>query len=102
MLSRITRGLLAVFAVAVVLLGGESAQAQTYSPYPDGSILINSAVSSDRYVIAGGAKFSIPASEQPYFSNWLFTYNVSSSTLSGITDYPQEGTKLKERNLDTI
>jgi hypothetical protein len=101
MLSRINSGLLVAVAMAVVLLGGEPARAQTYSPTPDGSILIDSTYGS-RYIIAGGAKFWIPSSESTYFSNPFFTYYVSTSTLDGITNYPRNGTTVKERNIDSI
>ncbi len=97
MLSRITSSLLVAFAMAVALLSAGSAQAQSYSPYPDGSILIDS-VSGSHYLIAGGAKFWIPSSEQPYFNSTYFTFFVPTSTLDGITNSPQDGTTVRERD----
>ncbi|PTL79982.1 hypothetical protein DAT35_31675 [Vitiosangium sp. GDMCC 1.1324] len=86
----------ALVAVALVLLSSTPARAADYASYPDGSVLID-ASKNQRWLIQGGAKFSIPSTEWSYFNNLLFTYFVSSSTIDGITSVPRDGTTLQSR-----
>ncbi len=95
MTSRIMSGVFAALA-ALLVLSSEPARAQGYAPYFDGTILTDSADSSSRYLIVGGAKFRLSASERPYFFT-LVRYIVPRSTLDAITNIPREGTVLRER-----
>ncbi|HEX8436904.1 MAG TPA: hypothetical protein VF697_17470, partial [Archangium sp.] len=95
MTSRLTSGVFAALA-ALLVLSSEPARAQSYAPYLDGTLLTDSADSSSRYLIVGGAKFRVSSSERPYFFTFL-RYIVPRSTLDSITNIPRDGTVVRER-----
>ncbi|MBN8232719.1 hypothetical protein JYK02_34895 [Corallococcus macrosporus] len=78
---------------------GAQAFAQ-YTSVPDGYVLLGIGT-SNRYLVAGGARFYIPPAQHSLYSG-ATTVALSQATIDAITQVPQDGTLIRQKGTAEI
>ncbi|MCP3097947.1 hypothetical protein LZ198_03550 [Myxococcus sp. K15C18031901] len=71
-----------------------------YAPIPDGYVLL-ATDTTNRYVVAGGARFFIPPAQWSQYSG-ATTVALSQATIDSYTQIPQEGTLFRQKGTTAI
>ncbi|QDF00441.1 hypothetical protein BHS05_33935 [Myxococcus xanthus] len=87
-----------LLALTLCLFGAQALA--SYASVPDGTVLLSSD-NTNRYLVAGGARFFIPSTQWSLYSGANLVV-MSQSAIDAITQIPQDGTLLREHGYAAI